>query len=113
MDIEPLKSLLDGEPDVKDTLMYFLKKNLREKIIKLEYEDKDFYINDRIYCIKRNTLELEHVGKITSIDRNIISLQLTTVKSVNINKDRYYIFVKVKKNDVKKRDFMKNLLETL
>ena len=65
------------------------------------------------YIVLKEILELEHVGKITSIDRNIISLQLTTVKSVNINKDRYYIFVKVKKNDVKKRDFMKNLLETL
>jgi hypothetical protein len=113
MDIEPLKSLLEGESDVKDTLMYYLKRDVREKVIKLNYEDKNLYINDRIYCIKRNTLELEHIGNIISIDNNIISLKITTVKSININKDNYYMFVKIKKNDVKKRDFMKNLLEVL
>lgn len=113
MDIEPLKSLLEGETDIKDTLLYYLKRSVRDKVIKLNYEDKKLYVNDRIYCIKRNTLELEHIGNITSIDKNVISLKITTVKGININRNKYYIFVKVKKNDVKKRDFMKNLLEVL
>ena len=113
MDIEPLKTLLSYSNDKKDTILTFLDKSVREKVIKLEYEDEKFYINDRIYCIKRNTLELEHIGNITSIDENRISLKITTVKSITINKDNYYIFIKVKKNDMKKRDFMKNLLEVL
>ena len=64
MDIEPLKTLLSYSNDKKDTILTFLDKSVREKVIKLEYEDEKFYINDRIYCIKRNTLELEYNGKI-------------------------------------------------
>ena len=97
----------------KDTLLNFLEKRVREKIIKLEYEDKRFYINDKIYCIKRNTLELEYIGKIYCIEDDNIGIKLSNVRNVNINPDKYYIFVKIKSKDMKKRDFYKQLLEQL
>ena len=45
MDIEPLKKLLSYSNDKKDTILTFLDKSVREKVIKLEYEDEKFYIN--------------------------------------------------------------------
>jgi hypothetical protein len=113
MDIEPLKTLLSYSNDKKDTLLNFLEKSVREKVIKLEYEDERFYINDKIFCIKRNTLELEFTGKIYCIDDDSIGIKLSNVRNVNINPDKYYIFVKVKSKDMKKRDFYKQLLEQL
>tara|TARA_Y100000389_G_C17458916_1_gene520179 strand:+ start:749 stop:1090 length:342 start_codon:yes stop_codon:yes gene_type:complete len=113
MDIEPLKTILSYSNDKKDTLLNFLEKRVREKIIKLEYEDKRFYINDKIYCIKRNTLELEYIGKIYCIEDDHIGIKLSNVRNVNINPDKYYIFVKIKSKDMKKRDFYKQLLEQL
>jgi hypothetical protein len=113
MDIEPLKTILSYSNDKKDTLLNFLEKRVREKIIKLEYEDKRFYINDKIYCIKRNTLELEYIGKIYCIEDDNIGIKLSNVRNVNINPDKYYIFVKIKSKDMKKRDFYKQLLEQL
>ena len=35
MEIEPLKTLLSYSNDKKDTLLNFLEKNVREKVIKL------------------------------------------------------------------------------
>ena len=113
MDIEPLKTLLSYSPDKKDTLLNFLEKNVREKVIKLEYEEDQFYINDKIYCVKRNTLEIKYIGKIYCMDDNTIGIKLSNVRNVNINPDKYYIFVKVKTKDIKKRDFYKQLLEQL
>lgn len=113
MDIEPLKTLMSYSNDKKDTLLNFLEKRVREKVIKLEYEDERFYINDKIFCIKRNTLELEYIGRIYCIDDDSIGIKLSNVRNVNINPDKYYIFVKVKSKDMKKRDFYKQLLEQL
>ena len=113
MDIEPLKTILSYSNDKKDTLLNFLEKRVREKIIKLEYEDERFYINDKIYCIKRNTLELEYIGKIYCIEDDNIGIKLSNVRNVNINPNKYYIFVKIKSKDMKKRDFYKQLLEQL
>ena len=97
MDIEPLKTIMSYSNDKKDTLLNSNpKKSVREKVIKLEYEDESFYINDKIYCIKRNTLELEYIGRIYCIDDDSIGIKLSNVRNVNINPDlKYYIFVKL------------------
>tara|TARA_Y100000996_G_C22318201_1_gene559167 strand:+ start:130 stop:471 length:342 start_codon:yes stop_codon:yes gene_type:complete len=113
MDIEPLKTIMNSSSNKKDTLLNFLEKNIRKQIIKLEYEDKDFYINDKIYCIKKNTLELEYIGNIYCFDNNNIGLKINKYNNVNINSNKYYIFVRIKSNDMKKRDFYNSLLEQL
>ena len=113
MDIEPLKNILDWSDDKKETLLYYLPNIVKEKVHKLELEEDKLYIQDRIFCIKKNTLELEHNGNIIYIENGKIGLKISSIKTVNINPQDYYIFVKCKKTISKQRDFMKQLLEQL
>ena len=112
MNIEPLKSILEWSPNKKDTLLYYLSNDVKEKVKNLELEEK-LYINDRIYCIKKNTLELEYDGSILYIDKDKIGIKITNIKTIRLNPDDYYIFVKCKKTISKQREFMKQLLEQL
>ena len=52
-------------------------------------------------------------GKILFIDKGKIGLKVTSVKTVTLNPNEYYIFVRNKKTISKKREFMKQLLEQL
>ena len=113
MDIEPLKSILEWSKDKKDTLLYFLPFEIKKKLINLEYEEDKLYVQDRIYCVKRNTLELEHDGTIIFIDNGKLGLKITTYKTITLDPKQYYIFVKCKKTINKQREFMKQLLEQL
>lgn len=114
VDIEPLKTLLDYSDDKKSTIMYFLPLENQNKLKEYNYEMSNFYINERIIAIKKNTLELDVIGKIICIDDdNIITIKLNNIRNVNINTDNYYIFIKPKKRDLEKREFMKQLLEKL
>ena len=94
MDIEPLKSILEWSPDKKETLLYYLPYHVTRKVISLDFEDKSLYVQDRIFCIRRNTLELEYDGSIVFIDKGKIGLKVTSVKTVTLNPNEYYIFVK-------------------
>jgi hypothetical protein len=113
MDIEPLQTILSITNDKKDTLLHFLKKEVREKVIHLEYEEHDFYMNDRIFCIKKNNLELELVGRIISIDGNRLGVKRTSTCTIYIDSSKYYIFVKYLQNMSQQRDFLQTLLEQL
>ena len=113
MDIEPLKTILSITNDKQDTLLHFLKKDIREKVIDLELEEDDFYINDRIFCIKKNNLELDVVGRIISIDGNILGIKKTSTCTLYLDSSKYYIFVKYSKNAAQQRDFLEKLLEQL
>tara|TARA_B100000902_G_C27321209_1_gene924647 strand:+ start:462 stop:803 length:342 start_codon:yes stop_codon:yes gene_type:complete len=113
MDIEPLQSILEWSKDKKSTLLHFLPVDVKKKVIQCDYEEDTFYINDRIYCIKKNTFELEIIGKILFVEENRLGIKITTTKTLYINPKKYYIFVKCKKTISKQRDFMKQLLEQL
>ena len=113
MDIEPLRSILEWSPDKKNTLLHYLPYHVTKKVIHLELEEKSLYVQDRIFCIRRNTLELEYDGTIIFIDNGKIGLKVTSVKTVTLNPNEYYIFVRNKKTISKKREFMKQLLEQL
>ena len=113
MDCEPLKSVLEWSTDKKDTLLYYLPLDVKTKVINLDFEENNLYVQDRIFCIKRNTLELEHSGKILFIDDSKIGVKITSVRTITIDPNKYYIFVKNKKTISKQRDFMKQLLEQL
>ena len=113
MDCEPLKSVLEWSTDKKDTLLYYLPLDVKTKVINLDFEENNLYVQDRIFCIKRNTLELEHSGKILFIDDSKIGVKITSVRTLTIDPNKYYIFVKNKKTISKQRDFMKQLLEQL
>ena len=86
MDIEPLKSILEWSPDKKETLLYYLPYHVTKKVIRFDFEDKSLYVQDRIFCIRRNTLELEYDGSIVFIDKGKIGLKVTSVKRVDGNK---------------------------
>ena len=113
MDIEPLKNILEWSENKKETLLYYFTNDVKKKVINLEYEEDKLYVQDRIFCIKRNTLECEHDGNIVFIDKGKIGLKITGIKTVKIDPNDYYIFVKCKKTISKQREFMKELLEQL
>ena len=113
MEIEPLKSVLEWSEDKKETLLYYLPLEVKKKVIHLDLEEESLYVHDRIYCVKRNTLELEHDGSILYIEDGKIGLKVTSVKTVTLDPNQYYIFVKLKKSINKQREFMKQLLEQL
>ena len=109
MDIEPLKSYLHNKENVKESLSKFLDKNILLKINNTIYIERDFIINDKLYLIKKNTLELEYSGTITSIGNSRIDLKLSQYRNVSIDPKNYYIF---KKNHKKtRREIMNELLE--
>lgn len=113
MEIEPLHCILEWSEDKKDTLLYYLPNKVSKKVSKYELEEDKLYIQDRIYCIKRNTLELEHEGSIIYIDDGMIGLKINNIKTIRLDPKKYYIFVKCKKSINKQREFMKQLLEQL
>ena len=70
MKIEPLKTLVSLANNKKDTLLHFLSDDIKQKVSHLEYEDTDLYINDKVFCIRRDNLQLEIIGKIILIDED-------------------------------------------
>lgn len=113
MDTEPLKSLLDYSVDKKSTILYFLSKEEQERLQEYIFEDEDFYINERILAIQKNTLELNINGTIISSDGHMITIRLNNVRNITIDTNKYYIFIRSKKKGLEKREFMKQLLEKL
>ena len=113
MNIEPLKSVLEWSPDKKDTLLYYLPYEVKKRVIHLDFEEKGLYVHDRIICICRNTFEIEYSGTILFIENGKIGLKVTSIKTVTLDPNQYYIFVRDKKTISKKREFMKQLLEQI
>tara|TARA_B100001094_G_scaffold325480_1_gene379905 strand:- start:24530 stop:24871 length:342 start_codon:yes stop_codon:yes gene_type:complete len=113
MDIEPLKNLLKNRDDIKEILIDFLPNEDKQKLNHWRYEGKTFYINDRILCMKKNTLEIECNGRISYINNGMIGISLSKYRNICIDPKKYYLFIRNKSEDIKKRDFMKQLLEVL
>jgi len=112
INIEPLQSILNISSDKKDTLLYFLPLTIKKRVLECGLEEEDFFINDKVFCVKRNTLELEIVGKIICIDGHNLGIKKPSM-NVYIDSRKYYIFVKIAKQITSQRAFLKNLLETL
>ena len=112
INIEPLRSILNKSNDKKETLMYFLPLDIKKKVVGCDLEETEFYINDRVFCVKKNTLELEIVGKIICIDGLNLGIKKQSM-NVYIDANKYYIFVKMTKKIISQREFLKKLLETL
>jgi hypothetical protein len=113
MDTEPLQKIMNLSNDKKNTLFYFLHSDIIRKLYKYDLEFSQFYINDKIFCIKRNTLELSIEGKILCIDDNRIGIKKNKNLTIYIDPKKYYIFVKQSKNIQNQKDFFKKLLEEL
>ena len=113
MDIEPLKSILEWSEDKKETLLYYLPNDVKKKVYRYDYEEKQFYIHDRIFCIAKNTLELEFVGRILFYENEKLGIKVNSIKTVTIEPEKYYLFVHSKKTINKQREFLKQLLEQI
>lgn len=113
MNTEPLQKIINLSNDKKNTLIYFLDPDIIKKIYKHDLEFKNFYINDKIFCIKRNTLELSLEGKILCIDNHRIGVKKNKNITIYINPKKYYIFVKQSTQKQNQKEFFKKLLEEL
>ena len=115
MKIEPLRSLLSFSKNKKEILLFFLSDDIKNKIITCNYEENDFFINDYLYCIKRNTLELEYYGRIFCIERRTrkIGIKKSTYKNIYLDPNEYYLFVKNSNQLQNQREFLKQLLKNI
>ena len=79
----------------------------------LELEEDEIFINDRVFCIKKNDLSLDVVGRVISIDGSNIAVRKSKTCTLYINTNNYYIFVKYSKKLTDQRDFFEQLIKTL
>jgi len=113
MDI--LKPILDIYDTKKDVILFYLDSKLKGQVEDFDYldDDNDLFLNDKVYCIKRSTLDLDVVGFIQAIKEKKISLKVKSKYGVHINQDEYHIFIKRRKCKKNDRDFYKALLNSL
>jgi hypothetical protein len=111
MDIEPLKSYLQNRVKTMTLINEFLDDDTAGKIRSTEYIERGFFIDDKLFFVKRNTLELEYTGNVYCIDGNRIGVKLSQYRNVTLDSKKYYIFRKLKEKT--KREIMEELLETL
>tara|TARA_B110000285_G_scaffold228348_1_gene291206 strand:+ start:107 stop:442 length:336 start_codon:yes stop_codon:yes gene_type:complete len=111
MDIEPLKSYLQNSGNTLDKIKEFLDKDIINKIRSTEYIERGFFINDKLFFVKRNTLDLEYTGKVYCLDGGSIGVQLSQYRNITLDAKKYYIFRKQKEKT--KREIMEELLEKL
>ena len=113
MNIEPLKTLLSFSNNKKMCIYEFLSPDIQSKIEVCNYQEDEFFINDYIYCIKRNTLELEVFGRIFLVEKDKIGIHKSTYMNVYIDPKKYYLFIKNSNNLKNKREFLKELLNNI
>ena len=112
MDIEILKSILSISTDKKDTLLYFLTEDIKERVKYLPlYDRHKIYLNDKIYCINKNNLTNEYTGNVKHIDDKLMIKH--NGLSVYIDPKRYYIFVQPNQSRKSDRQFYESLLKSL
>jgi hypothetical protein len=113
MEVDILKNIINISADKKSTLLYFLKKNVRDKVQDYNLLKKDgFYLRDTILCIRKDTLELEYTRRISYIGDDNIGIQINNKFTIYINPDEYYIFLKPS-NRKNNRKFFEALLKKL
>ena len=109
IDIEPLKIILSNSDDKDKIIKRYMDKT--DIINKYIYNDNDnLFINTNICGVKKSTLKIDFIGKVISINREIITIKLNNIRNINVNKNEYYIFSKLKRY---KKQMMENLLEIL
>ena len=113
MKIEPLQTLLSFTTNKHQTLLIYLSDKIKEQIQNAEYTTKDYYLNDKIFCIRKDNLELEMSGTIIQIDDDTIGIKISSVRNQFISTDDYYTFVQAKKQVKTQRQLMEQLMNQL
>jgi hypothetical protein len=113
MDI--LKPILDIYDTKKDVLLFYLEPSVRTEVEDFDYLDDnhDLFLNDKVYCLKRSTLELDVIGFVQAIKEKKISLKVKSKYGIHLNQDEYHIFIKRRKSKKNDREFYKALLNAL
>jgi hypothetical protein len=117
MKIEPLQTIMSLSNNKKETLLLFLSNEIKQKVKDLTLIDSDYYINDKVYCIRKDNLQLEIDGKIVIIDTlnhesMNLGIQISNVRQQCIKTDEYYTFIQ-KKRKSDQRELMQELLKQL
>jgi len=113
MDI--LKPILDIYDSKKNVLLYYLEDTISNQVnefIYLSDDDNELFLNDKIYCIDRATLSLDHIGIIQAIKQKKITIK-NKGYSKHIKEGSYHIFIKRKRSKQNDREFYKALLNSL
>ena len=116
MDIEILKDILDLAEDKQNTIVYFLNPDIQKKLLNYYYYDineSDIYVDQHIILVKKNDLTLEEKGIITSINRNIVGLNINNKYNKFLPMNNYYIFIKNRNKKTSERDLMEAILKKL
>ena len=113
--IDILKPILDIYDIKKDVLLFYLEPTISSEVEDFDYlDDKhDLFLNDKVYCIKRSTLELDVIGFVQAIKGKNISLKVKSKYGVHLNRGEYHIFIKRRKSKKNNREFYKALLNAL
>ena len=113
---EPLKSILDLTENKQDSIVFFLNDEIKSKMNNYffyEETNKDIFINQLVICIKKSDLSLYIKGKIVSIKKNNIGINVNNLYTKYINMNLYYIFLKDKKSKSSDAEFFEHLLKNL
>ena len=113
---EPLKSILDLTDNKQDSIVFFLKDEIKSKMNNYylyEKKNNDIFLNQLIICIKRCDLSLDIKGRIISIKNNIVGININNLYTKYVPMNLYYIFIKSSKSGSSDRDFFETLLNNL
>ena len=71
MNVEIIKELVSVSNDKKNTILFFLQPKEQQKLKNTELIDKkSIYLDNKIYLVKKNTLELKYNGKLQYYKNN-------------------------------------------
>ena len=113
MDI--LKPILDIYDTKKEVLLFYLDSKIVSEIGELNYlddGDNELFLNDKIYCIDRATLNLDHIGVIHAIKSKKITIKVKGFCK-HIKQSSYHIFIKRRRSKQNDREFYQALLNSL
>ena len=116
MNTEPLKPVLDFTNNKQDSIVFFLNDNVKSQLNNYylyDKQNKDIFVNQNIICIKRNDLSLDIKGKIISVKKNKIGINVNNIFNKFISFDKYYIFLKNSRSKADDRVFFEALLQNL
>jgi len=113
--IDILKPILDIYDTKKEVLLFYLDARVKAQVEGLDYldDDNNLFLNDKVYCVNRSTLELEVIGIIQAIKKKKVSLKVNSKYTIHLSKDEYHIFTKRRKCKKNDREFYKALLNAL
>ena len=83
-----------------------------EELNYLDDNDNELFLNDKIYCIDKATLTLDHIGVIQAIKDKKITIKMKGY-SKHIKESSYHIFIKQKRSKQNDREFYQALLNSL